>query len=82
MKSFLMPPRLTPEQARQRSQSARLQLAGNMPTDMGSGMQAVANALMTRHAEQQAMFPAAPGGGRTSPMQGLKNMFRLGGGMF
>jgi|GEM_PF-6470598 len=82
MQSFNIPTRETPEQARERMRQRQVQLAGSMPTDMGSGMQAVASALMARQQQQQAAFPAAPGGGSISAVQGFKNMFGLGGGLY
>lgn len=82
MQSFNIPARETPEQAAERMRRQQVQLASNMPTDVGSGMQAVANALIARQQQQQAAFPTAPGGGAISPLQGFKNIFGLGGGLY
>jgi hypothetical protein len=82
MMSFNIPAHETPEQARQRMQAQQMQLASSMPTDVNSGVQAVANAMMARQAQHQAQFPAAPGGAKPSLLQGFKNMFGLGGGLY
>lgn len=82
MQSFNIPAGETPEQAKQRIQQQQLQFATRPPTDIGSGMQAVAQALMARQAEQQGAFPAVPGGGAVSPMQNIRNRFGLGGGLY
>lgn len=70
MRSFLiMPgqqPKVDPEKAA---------LAMNMPTDIGSGMQAVADAIAYR----QRQFPKAPGG---APVK-LGSLFGMGrGGLY
>lgn len=82
MQSFNIPATQTPQQAQDRLRQQQMMLAGNAPTDMGSGIQAVAQALMARNEQQQAAFPSMPGGGRASPFQGFKNMFGLGGGLY
>lgn len=54
-------------------------LLSQPPTDIGSGMQSVANALMAR----QAQYPTAPAGNPL--MQGFGRMgsiFGMGGGLY
>ncbi|PYE98926.1 hypothetical protein C8J35_103527 [Rhizobium sp. PP-F2F-G38] len=86
MISFNIPAHETPEQAQQRMQAAQYQLATHMPTDVGSGIQSVANALMARQRQRSAAFPQAPDGAqqpsfttRVGNMFGL-GMFGAGGG--
>lgn len=53
---------------------AQMAIAGQMPTDIGSGISAVGQALMYRM-NKNGSFPKAPGGG--NPLLGL---FGLGAG--
>lgn len=54
---------MTPEE----QQQAQMALALSMPTDMGSGISAIGQALMQRQ-NKNGNFPAAPG---ASPLSGL-----------
>jgi hypothetical protein len=81
MMSFNIPANETPEQARQRMMAARAPAMTAMPTNVGGGIQAVAEAVMARQQQQQAQFPEAPGGAQPSMMTSFKNMFGLGGGL-
>lgn len=54
---------LTPEE----QSEAQLALAANMPTDIGSGLSAIGQALMYRQ-NSDGSFPPAPG---ASPLSGL-----------
>ena len=79
MMSFNIPSNETPEQAQRRMQAAQYQLATHMPTDVGSGIQSVANALMMREQQRSAAFPKAPdGAAQPSLMSRVGNMFGLG----
>jgi hypothetical protein len=82
MMSFNIPANETPEQARQRSAAGQAPAMQQMPTNFGSGIQAVAEALMAREQQQQSQFPVAPGGAQPSGMTRLQNMFGLGGGLY
>lgn len=67
MRSFLIMPGQQPK-----VDPEKLALATNMPTDIGSGLQAVADALAYR----QRQFPKAPGGAPTK----LGSLFGFGSG--
>ena len=82
MQSFNIPAGQTGVSPSDRMRQQQMHLMGNMPTNAGSGMQAVMQALMARQAQQQSAFPSVPGGGSISPFQGFKNMFGLGGGLY
>lgn len=70
MRSFLLAPGQKPA-----VDSDKLALAADMPTDIGSGIQAVADAIAYR----QRQFPKAPGGAPTK----LGSLFGLGrGGLY
>jgi hypothetical protein len=82
MVSFNIPANETPEQAQLRMRADQMRVAASHPTDMASGIDAVTQALMLRQRQQQALFPATPGGEKPSMMTGFKNMFGLGGGLY
>lgn len=82
MQSFIFPSGESVEDQERRMLAARQQLAGNMPTDLGSGIQSVAQALALREQARQAQFPSAPGGGKPSFGTRMGNMFGFGGGMY
>lgn len=82
MMSFNIPANETPEQARQRMAQAPAPAMTPMPTNVGSGIQAVAEALMAREQQQQSQFPAAPRNAQATAMTRVKNMFGLGGGLY
>lgn len=73
MQSFILDPR----KRRDEYEAAKLKLAMNPATDVGSGLNAVAAALMARK-QAQGPFPNAPGGNV------LTGLFRLGqkGGLY
>lgn len=56
-------PPMTAEEQNQ----AQMALATNMPTDIGSGLSAIGQALLYRH-NRDGSFPPAPG---ASPLSGL-----------
>ncbi|CVI14827.1 conserved hypothetical protein [Agrobacterium fabacearum CFBP 5771] len=84
MQSFLIPANETPEQAAQRKKIAVAQALTSPPQDVGSGIQAIGNAIMQHQQQQNAAFPAAPGGAKPSFMTAMKNMFtgRNNGGLY
>lgn len=57
---------MTPEEQSQ----AQMALAANMPTDVGSGLSAIGQALLYRQ-NRDGSFPPAPGAG---PLSGLFNL--------
>lgn len=82
MNGFLIPANETPEQAEQRKKSAVAQALMSPPQDVGSGIEALGNAMLYRQQQQNKAFPVAPGGAKPSFMYAMKNMFGGGGGMY
>lgn len=84
MSSFLIPANETPDQAQKRKKMAVAQALMSQPQDIGSGIQALGNAIMYQQQQQNAAFPAAPGGAKPSFMTAMKNMFtgRNNGGLY
>lgn len=84
MNSFLIPANEFPDQAEKRKKMAVAQALMSQPQDIGSGIQALGNAFLQQQPQQNAAFPAAPGGTKPSFMAAMKNMFtgRNNGGLY
>lgn len=59
-----------PSMTAQEQQQAQIALAANMPSDIGSGLSAIGQALIYRR-NRDGSFPPAPG---ASPLSGLFNL--------
>jgi hypothetical protein len=85
MNSFLIPANETPEQAALRKRKAVSQaLTAPMPQNVGEGLASLGNALTMRQQQQNAAFPAIPGGEQASFMTAMRNLFSNGrnGGLY